>query len=433
MEIRVPYGHSFLTAEVPNGIGVDLIEPAGFPAAQDPLGCTRAALSSLVGGLDWKVVAKAKSVAIAVNDKTRPVPHHQLLPPLLERLSSLGIQNAAITFHVALGTHPVMGSDELPGILPKEILQRYRVVMHDSKNNDLLIYLGKTTRGTPVWSNKAYVQSDLKIAIGNIEPHQFVGFSGGVKSAAIGLAGEITINHNHALMAHPDSQLGEYETNPARQDVEEIGKMIGINLALNAILNRDKQIVNVLAGDPRAVMQAGIPLSRQVCQVRVSAEYGLMISSPGGYPKDINLYQSQKGLAHAALVTRPGGTIILVAACPEGTGSQHYEDWMADKHSYAEIFERFSAEGFRIGPHKAYQIARDATKTRLMFCSDMDPDLSRALLLNPVKDLQTAINTCLVDLKPGEHIGVMAHSSSTIPYLQDGSSIHPKIQEQFGF
>jgi lactate racemase len=107
----------------------------------------------------------------------------------------------------------------------------------------------------------------LKIVVGNIEPHQFAGFSGGVKSAAIGLSGMETITHNHALMTHPDAQLGAYETNPPRQDIEEIGQRIGIHFAVNAILNQSKKIVHVLAGEPRAVMQAGIPLSRQVCQV----------------------------------------------------------------------------------------------------------------------------------------------------------------------
>ncbi len=117
-----------------------------------------------------------------------------------------------------------------------------------------------------------------------------------------------------------------------------MGEMIGIHIALNAVLNQDRQIVHALAGDPRAVMQAGIPLSRQVCQVGVSAEYDVLISSPGGYPKDINVYQAQKGLAHAALVTRPGGTIILAAACTEGSGSPHYEDWMTGKRSFAHVF-----------------------------------------------------------------------------------------------
>jgi nickel-dependent lactate racemase len=418
MQIRVPYGRSLLSATVPDEFAVDLIEPPEIAAAAEPLAVVRAALDDLLGGLMWDDFKNAGSVGIAVNDKTRPVPHPLLLPPLLERLSALGLPDSAITFYVAVGTHPPMTPAEFPAILPAEILSRYRVVSHDSENPNLLVNLGETSRGTPVWSNRAYVESDFKIVVGNLEPHQFVGFSGGVKSAAVGLAGLTTINHNHALMAHPDSQLGEYVTNPARQDVEEIGQKIGIHLALNTILNQNKQIVYALAGDPRAVMRACIPLSRKVCQVRVPARYGLMISSPGGHPKDINIYQAQKGLAHATLVTRPGGTVILAAACPEGTGSPHYENWVLGKTSSAEVIERFNAEGFRIGPHKAFQIARDASRVRFLFCSEMDESFARALLLNPVKDLQTALDLALADLQPGERIGVLPHASSTIPYIQ---------------
>jgi nickel-dependent lactate racemase len=220
-------------------------------------------------------------------------------------------------------------------------------------------------------------------------------------------------------MTHPDSQLGAYETNPARQDIEEIGRKIGIHLALNAILNQQKQIVHVLAGDPQVVVRSGLGLSRQVCQVAVPQRCGLIISSPGGHPKDINVYQAQKGLAHAALIARPGGTIILVAACPEGAGSPHYATWMQGKQSYADVLHRFNAEGFRIGPHKAYQIARDASKLRLMTCTEMDEALSRKLLLNPVRDLQAAVDAALADLPPGDRIGILPHASSTIPYLQE--------------
>ena len=416
MKICIPYGRGVATANVADDLGVDIIEAAEVPATADPLGTVRAALEQPTGNFCWNDFAKARSVAIAVNDKTRPVPHDQLLPPLQERLAALGIPDAAITFYVAVGTHPAMTPDEFPSILPHDILSRYRVVSHDAEDDGLLVHLGETPAGTPIWSNRAYVESDFKIVVGNIEPHQFVGFSGGVKTAAIGLAGPSTINRNHALMTHPDSQLGEYDTNPARQDVESIGQMVGVHLALNAVLNQTRQIVHVLAGQPRAVMLAGIPLSRQVCQVRLSSQYGLTIASPGGHPKDINLYQAQKGLAHAARITRRGGTIILAAACPEGTGSRHYEQWMISKRSYEEILDRFRAEGFRIGPHKAYQIARDASRVRLLFCSEMDERLSRTLLLNPVKDLQTAVDLALRDLPPGERIAVLPHAASTIPY-----------------
>jgi nickel-dependent lactate racemase len=417
MEIRVPYGHSWLTATIPDQIGVDIIEAPAIPPAADPPGVVHAALENLLGNVTWADFTKARSVAIAISDKTRPVPHHQLIPPLIERLAAIGIPDSAITFYVAVGAHPPMNPDEFPDILPADILSRYKVVSHNAEDDELLIDLGKTRRGTPVWSNKGFVNSDLKIVVGNIEPHQFAGFSGGVKTAAIGLSALKTINSNHALMTHPDSKIGEYETNPARQDIEEIGKKIVIHMALNSILNHSRQIVRVLAGDPVAVMQAGMPLSRQICQVGVQSKYSLIISSPGGYPKDINLYQAQKGLAHAALVMKTRGTVILVAACPEGTGSPHYEEWMHGKKSYEEVLNSFKLEGFRIGPHKAYQIARDASRVHLMFCSEMDEDFARALLLHPVQNLQTAVDLALADLQPGERVAIMPHASSTIPYI----------------
>jgi len=417
MEIRVPYGHSFLTAIIPDQVGVDIIEaPASLPAT-DPLGIVHSALNDLLGNVAWADFAHARSVGIAISDKTRSVPHHQLLPPLMEHLAAIGIPDSAITFYIAVGTHPPMTPNEFPNILPLDILRRYKVVSHNSEDDDLQVYLGKTQHGTPVWSNKRYVNSDLKIVVGNIEPHQFAGFSGGVKTAAIGLSALKTINFNHALMTHPESQIGTYKTNPARQDIEEIGKKIVIHLALNSILNQSRQIVRVLAGDPVTVMQAGIPLSRQICQVGLKSEYSLMISSPGGHPKDINLYQAQKGLSHAALVTRRGGTVILVAACPEGTGSPHYEEWMRGKKSYEDVFQAFKAEGFHIGPHKAYQIARDASRLCLMFYSGLEETFVRSLLLNPVQNFQTAVDLALADLQPGDRVGILPHASSTIPYI----------------
>jgi len=417
MEIRVPYGHSFLTAIIPDRVGVDIIEAPANPPATDPLGIVHSALENLLGNVAWTDFAEARSVGIAISDKTRPVPHHQLLPPLMEHLSAIGIPDLAITFYIAVGAHSPMTPNEFQNILPTDILNRYKVVSHNGENDDLLLDLGQTHHGTPVWSNKDFVNSELKIVVGNIEPHQFAGFSGGVKTAAIGLSALKTINFNHALMTHPDSQIGTYETNPARQDIEEIGKKIGIHIALNSILNQSRQVVHVLAGDPVAVMQAGIPLSRQTCQVGVKTDYSLMISSPGGHPKDINLYQAQKGLSHAALIMRPGGTVILAAACPEGTGSPHYEEWMCGKQSYEDVLQTFKAEGFRIGPHKAFQIARDASRLRLMFYSEMEEAFARALLLNPVQNLQSAIDLALADLQPGDRVGILPHASSTIPYI----------------
>ncbi len=418
MEIKIPYGHSHLSAKFPDHIQVDIIEPPLVASAGEPLKEVSAAIQHPIGKMRWDAFTNAQTVAIAINDKTRPVPHDQLLPPLLAHLADLGIPDEAITMYIAVGTHPPMTADELPLILPKEIYERYQVISHDSEDDDSLLYLGETSRDTPVWANKAYTQADLKIVIGNIEPHQFQGFSGGIKSAAIGLMGLETINKNHTLMTHPDAKLGEYDTNPARQDVEEIGQMIDVHMALNVVLNHDRKLVKALAGDPKAVMGAGIPLSREICQVAVPQKYAMIITSPGGHPKDINVYQAQKALAHAALIAKPGATILLAAACNEGSGSPHYDEWMPGKHSYTEVITQFKAEGFRIGPHKAFQIARDAVDTHFLSYTELDKAQAKALLLNPIDDFQEAIDQALSNLELGERVGILPHASSAIPYIK---------------
>ena len=312
-----------------------------------------------------------------------------------------------------------MSPDEYSAILPRDIIETYRVLCHDAGDAANLTALGQTSRGTPVSINSAYMAADYRIVIGNIEPHQFQGFSGGVKSAAIGLAGLATINHNHAMMRSEGARLGEYDANPARQDVEEIGRMIGIDFAVNAILNTDKQIVKAFAGDPFAVLQAGIPEARTLYQVPVAAPFDLMIVSPGGHPKDINIYQSQKGMAHAASVTRSGGRLILCAACPEGSGNADYERWMADPRirCHADVFERFEREGFQVGRHKAFQVSRDAARIHTSLVSELDADFVRTLLLQPQPDLQSAVDAALAQLPRDARIGVMPAANATIPVL----------------
>lgn len=432
MDVRLPYGRSYVRAAIPDGFDIDVIAPVKVDrgeaeARPDPAtvqAMVRSALMEPAGNVQPFLASLpiAKTVAIAINDKTRPVPLDILLPPLLEYLHDKGIDHQAITFYIATGTHPAMPPDESALILPEAIYSRYTVVSHNSLDTGSLVHLGVTQRGTPVWVNKFYASADLRLVLGDIEPHQFAGFSGGVKTAAIGLAGPLTINHNHAMMMHPDARLGDYETNPVRQDIEEMGELIGVNFALNAVLDQTKRIMHVLAGEPRAVMQVGVPLARQVCQVPVTGLYDLIIASPGGHPKDINLYQGQKALGHAALVMRPGGTVIVVAACPEGTGSIHYEKWVTQRHSFQQVFNDFKAEGFRIGPHKAFQIARDASKVRLLFYSDMAPEFVRQLLMTPVESLQKALEIALADLPGNPRIGIMPNAASTIPFIVQSDS-----------
>ena len=415
----LPYGQSRLTATLPDRFPQDLIALDPQPAISDPLEAVNKALDNLVGNIRWSDFTTAKSAAIAINDKTRPVPHRFLLPPLLRKLLGLGLASDAITLFIATGAHQRMEPDEYHAILPPEVLAHYPVRCHDCDDTLNLINLGITSRGTPVMINREYMKADLRIVVGNIEPHQFQGFSGGVKSSAIGLAGRDTINHNHAMMTESAASIGRFDHNPARQDVEEIGRKIGVHLALNAILNEEKEIVQVLAGAPRSVMDTGIPMVRAICQVNVPWPYDLVIASPGGYPKDLNLYQAQKGLAHASLITRQGGTVVLVAACQEGSGSRAYEQWVQSLESNEAVLARFGREGFRVGPHKAYQIARDAVRVDLLLVSEMSPDYVERLLLRPVASVQEAVDRAIQHLPDRARIAIMPNANTTIPLVVD--------------
>jgi nickel-dependent lactate racemase len=400
-EFELPYGKGTVGITIPDrvpGLTVTEIAPAAAPAAADPRGLVAEAVDTPVGCISWDDFSDRRSVAIAVNDKTRPVPHEILLPPLLERLHRAGFRREDIVLLVATGTHPPMQEAEFADIMPAEIARDYRVVSHNGYDPALVQKVGTTSLGTPVLVNRRFLEADLRIVVGNIEPHQFMGFSGGVKSAVIGLAGHETIDHNHAFMREAGARLGNLDHNPTRDDVEQMGRMVRVDFALNAILNRHKELVDAVAGRPGEVMRAGVERARSIFEVDVSTAADVVIASSGGHPKDINLYQAQKTLAHASLVAKPGAPIVLLAACGDGTGSEKYESWVRECRSHDEVLSRFAAEGFRVGPHKAFQISRDAAGRRVILVSEMEAERVRRLLLEPAATAQEAVDRILADL-----------------------------------
>jgi len=413
----IPYGRGSIEFELPDRYLVDWIAPTEISPAPNPIQEVYNALACPAGRCSLEDFRGSQSAAIAINDKTRPVPHEFLLPPLLDHLDQMGISPENTLFIVATGTHVPMKKSELGTILPQGILDRYPAISHDCDNPDQLTHLGYTQSGTPVAINRLFLNADLRIVVGDIEPHHFMGFSGGVKTAAIGLAARETINHNHAMLTHPNARTAVFDQNPMRQDVEEIGGMASVHFALNAILNEEKQIVHVVAGDPRAVMQTGIPLSQSICQVASQGEYDLVIASPGGHPKDINFYQAQKGLTHAAMLTRDGGCVILAAECAEGEGSQAYTSWMDGMRNFSDVMDRFAREGFQVGPHKAFQVARIGSRVRIILVSEIPSARVEKLLLHTADSVGNAIFEELKHLEPGCRIAILPRAVSTIPSI----------------
>jgi nickel-dependent lactate racemase len=415
MKYSLPYGNSSQTLLYSHEKEYDIILPNHIASISKPSLAIKKALLEPLDEINL-INMKGKKVGIAVNDTTRPVPNNLLLPPLLEYLLCNGANKEDISFFIASGTHKQTDLDEVELIFPSTILTDYSIYRHDCDDDENLIHLGETARHTPIYVNKHFFQMEIKIVVGNIEPHHFMGYSGGAKSAAIGLAGRETIRLNHSHLLEKESFIGNYENNPTRLDMKEIGDKIGVTAALNVVLNAEKQIVQVLWGSPRAVMQAGIPISRQVCQKKIDRLYDLVVASPGGYPKDINLYQAQKAITHVSMITRTDGIIILVAECREGLGSKEFEEYLSHYASPKEVVEIFQNSKFEIGPHKAYQLALQANRNRIILVSSMEPALVQKTHLDYSQTIEDAMKLVNDTLSPNAKKAIVPYATNTMLY-----------------
>jgi lactate racemase len=381
-EFKVPYGKEELSFTLPNRFEADLLSPKTGKPLDNPEEALRHALKNPIGVPKRRAADDVQTIGIAINDKTRPVPNPNPLNILLDHFDQLGFRKDQITLFVGSGTHQPMSESELTRIMQQDIVDQYRIVIHDCDHSPLT-ELGHTPHGTRIKINADFMACDLKITLGNIEPHHFMGYSGGVKTAVIGLAGRETINTNHAMLTHPQAKSGVYHINPMRQDIEIMGRKAGINFSLGTILDEKKQILKFYFGEPGTVMKAAIPAVQGAFGVRVPEPYDLVIASPGGAPKDVNLYQAEKGLTHAARITRQGGWLILLAACPEGSGSAAYEEYIQAAESHQAVINQFDNGFFEIGPHKAFQIARKAVQINLILVSEIHPRAVKGWKLTP--------------------------------------------------
>jgi nickel-dependent lactate racemase len=248
-----------------------------------------------------------------------------------------------------------------------------------------------------------------------------MGFSGGVKSAVIGLGGRETITANHHMLLNPAANLGSFETNPMRMDIEEIGRIIDIDFALNVVLDDEKRIINVFFGTPAEVIEKGVAYSRKACLVDAPANYDLVICSAGGFPKDINLYQSQKAITHAGGFLRDGGAIILTAECRTGFGSKPFQQFIEANLSAEKIIHEFQNMPFAIGPHKAYQLAVQARDFRLLLVSTIEPNPGLHSLLYQTASVQEALEICTTFLSPSARIAILPYATHVIHHHESRS------------
>ena len=410
--LELPYGKGKISFDLPLGWKPDFFRPNSVPLTKDPQREILQSLQNPLGGSSLDNFPGVKSVAIAISDETRLIPYHLILPPILERLDRIGIAPSVIRILIASGLHPPMATSRFPNLLPPEILRRYSVHAHDAKLRDLR-FLGNTVRGTPVFLNPIFHQAELRIVIGLIDPHQFVGYTGGVKGAAIGLAGSQTIEANHSMLFQPQAVVGEIQNNPVRQDIEEIGRMIGVHWVVNVVLDETNGVVKIFSGDPIEVERIGSEFCRTIYETKSSREYDVVLASPGGYPKDINIYQAQKALAHVTPLVRQGGDILFFAECPDGHGDEAFYRMMTKHRSPQEVIENFKNENFKMGDHKAFLWCRSLIKAQVHLYSSIAEGLGRTLMTLPVKTFREAFERISAKYVNPPHVAVMPKANST--------------------
>jgi len=379
VEIELKYGDGRKLIRIPDRADVTLLKPAELPVVGSIADALEKALSDPLGCESFGQMlrrAQPASIAIAVPDETRPFPLEPILPVILEKIREAlpALNTSAITIVIGGGLHPPLDDRGRERVVPGAIASGCRVIAHDALHNPMVDY-GLSARKTPVRINADFAGADFKIVIGQIDPHQFVGFTGGAKGVVIGCAAWDTIEHNHSLMFHEGARVGRIAGNPVREDLNEAGEMVGIQLALNVVLNAEKNIVQILAGQPLAVLQKGAATCSALYGVGIGEKFDIVIASCGGHPKDICLYQAQKGLNLASQALRPGGHILLLAASPQGVGDDIYFDYVSRFTTPQEVLSDFQKTGFKMGAHKAYLFGRTLVDFDVAVFSDIDPGI----------------------------------------------------------
>lgn len=391
-----------------------ILNPANLPEDLDETAVVKKALEEPIGSKRLNQIVKpGDKIVIITSDITRPMPTGKVMDPLMEELLSAGVSPDNVTLVFARGSHRHHSQQEMAH-LAGNWYGKICCVDSDSEN---VIHLGTTSSGTPVDIDARVVQADRRICLGNVEFHYFAGYSGGAKAIMPGVSTVSAITMNHRMMVDPRARAGNLDDNPVRRDIEEAGKMTGIDFIVNVVLNTRKQIIYCAAGDSIQAHRDACAYLNDIYRSPISAKADIVIVSQGGAPKDLNLYQTQKALDNAGHAVKDGGTVILVGSCFEGFGNQVFEEWMLKYTNPDDMIQALHAH-FQLGAHKATAIAMLKKRADILFVSDMDSAIVEKTFLKPVHDLQSAVDACLRKYGNDADVIVMPYGGSTLPVCQ---------------
>lgn len=385
------YGYEKVTLELPASVPRTVLQMPRLEPLPDPAAAMKEALQNPIGSVPLKeYVEPGDRVCFLVNDSTRVARSEYFLPILVDELKEAGAKEADMFIVFTNGTHRPLSQEEMTELVGEDIARRITLINHDCHDNEQLISMGETSRGTPLQVNSLVARADKRILTGSIVYHFFAGFGGGRKALIPGVAGYDTIRANHSMMMDPQARLGQLEGNPVHEDQLEAAKKVGGGFLFNVVLDEEKNFLGVFAGDMERAHLAGCDLVRKAYGVAVEEPADVVIASCGGHPKDVNLYQAQKTLENAVQAVKPGGQVILLACCPEGIGSEVYEEWARRHESLVDIEKALKAN-FQLGGHKAFAVARAMERGRVFLVSGLAPEAVSSLGFVPAGSLREAV------------------------------------------
>ncbi|MDX2481187.1 MAG: nickel-dependent lactate racemase [Desulfuromusa sp.] len=401
MQVKLKYGKSGIElnySATPNFQGV--LYPKAVKPLADPADELKKSLENPIASASLQEIATGrKDAVIVISDITRPVPNRLLLPGILEPLERAGVPRDCITILVATGIHRPNEGEELIQLVGREIAENYRVINHFSQQQDDMVLVGHVGDGVPAYVNKHYVNADLKILTGFIEPHMWAGFSGGRKSILPGISSVETLKYMHGpeMVAHPKTAYGVLEGNPFHEAGLEIMQKAGADFVVNVTLDTDKQVTGIFAGDPVTAHLQGVDFLARHCVKTLDQPLDFVVTTNAGAPLDCNLYQSAKGLSGVSGATREGGVILIATECPEGFGSQEYREVFEHATSPEVFIEKImNKEFFVLDQWCAQETYQVRLKNEIWVYTDgIDVDTLEKFHLQPVSNLENAIEQLL--------------------------------------
>jgi nickel-dependent lactate racemase len=424
MHVLLAYGTGHLAVEFPPE-RTTVVEPSSRHGLPDERAGVLAALDQPVAGKPLRDQVRTESkVTIVFTDITRPTPNERIIPWLLDYLSAF-VSPANITLLNATGTHRPNTRAELEQLLTPEVVARYRVLNHEPEDLQAHVQVGVTRDGTPALLNRRLVDADVRIITGLIEPHFFAGFSGGPKGIMPGVAHFKTVMSNHCArnIGDPNAAFGITEGNPIWEEMREIALRAGDSFLLNVALNERRRITGVFGGDLIAAHRAGTEFVRSSAMQPVDQLFDIVVTTNSGYPLDMTLYQSVKGMSAGARILKPGGTLILVAECRDGVPSGGPMDQLLlGARTPDALLAMVTAPGSdRPEQWQVHIQALIQRRARVLVHSSIPDDIIRAAHLEPCHDIASTLRACLKAAGETARVAVLPQGPLTIPYVAQNS------------